>query len=170
MAVDYGYAQAFGSVGGKVTFTGTTQGVENVDIVFENNNAQDNNGINRALDLRSTGRFSAPAAYAEGGMEELGIQMWAKRRGEAAAGNTQQIFSAVDRQIVSQSLQDTLPAPGSFIYFGVNPNTHAAMKWRVLDAVNNQLFVVAADEVLKGQPLPYHNSSTTMTRANSANI
>lgn len=92
---DYAYAQAFGQVNGKLTFTGTTTGVPNVDIIFENTSSTDITGINRALDMGSRGFFSAPASY--GNQAAMTFQLWVKLNNTKQQGAVHTILNAVEQ-------------------------------------------------------------------------
>jgi hypothetical protein len=125
MAEDFGYSQAFGSVSGKVTFTGTSAGVPDVDIVFENTSTQDNAGKNRALDLKQTddGYLSVPTPYVDFA-EQLSFQMWTKlHRAKTQASDAHQLLKGVTQWQETQSTQDTVPGVGATLRFGKYPTT-----------------------------------------------
>ena len=98
LASEIGFAQAFGSISGHVTFSttdGTTgSGVPNVDIIFENNDDKDDLGRNKAIDFNTQtteGYLTFPTPYVAQS-PALTIQMWLKLRNEKPAGQGHQIF------------------------------------------------------------------------------
>ncbi|MDL2322663.1 DUF6273 domain-containing protein [Bacteroidales bacterium OttesenSCG-928-A17] len=122
MKTDFGYAQAYGQVNGKVTFTGTSTGVPDVDIAFENTSASDNSGVNRALDMKTNGRLSAIAPYGEQ-TEQMSFQLWTKLRNPKSNGQVHTLLNATKQTAVTQSVQDTVPEVGSVLYYGKYPQT-----------------------------------------------
>jgi hypothetical protein len=89
-----GYAQAFGSVSGKVLFEGTTTGVPNVDMICTNNNADDDLGKNKALDFGSAnepGYFTFPTPW-RAQTDAQTFQMWLKLDSEKPTGQGHQLF------------------------------------------------------------------------------
>ncbi|MDL2241665.1 DUF6273 domain-containing protein, partial [Bacteroidales bacterium OttesenSCG-928-L03] len=119
MKTDFGYAQAFGQVNGKVTFTGTSTGVPDVDIKFENTSPSDINGVNRSVDLRTNGHLSAPAPY--GSSAQFTYQMWTKLRETKQQGKAHTLLNAVQQTTALESVQDTIPEIGSIVYYGSYP-------------------------------------------------
>ncbi|MDL2290177.1 T9SS type A sorting domain-containing protein [Paludibacteraceae bacterium OttesenSCG-928-F17] len=145
-AEDYGYAQAFGSAQGKVTFSGTNVGVPNVDIVFENSNPDDNNAKNKAVDFVDadrSGYIFIPTPYAANGTGLLSVQMWAKLAEKKAAGEVHQLFEGVMRTENIESLQDTIPAVGSIIYYGRNKGKPIA--WEVVARDKDKLTLLCKE-------------------------
>ena len=173
MQEDLGYAQAYGSAEGRVVFTGTSTGVENVDIVFEPLNKEETSGVNRAVDLGAEGKLSLPAQYAAS-TEQLTLQMWTKLRSKKTAGQQHLLFEGVTQTPVVQNLQDTVPEIGAKVWFGKYPqtwlgavgehtptgveNVNYAIKdgayyaiepiaWKVADNRNDKLLLVAENSI-----------------------
>ncbi|MDR3296630.1 MAG: T9SS type A sorting domain-containing protein [Prevotellaceae bacterium] len=87
---DIGYAQAFGSASGTVTFAGTSTGVANTDIIFSSSTEIPNKAIDFG-NQQNVGYLIFPTPWVDS-ETAMTLQLWCKLRSDKATGGHQLFY------------------------------------------------------------------------------